>query len=408
MTRPAPASVDHTVPAAASQRTAVDPGRLHLKSHAEAAATIAQMHRTDRGFLSRPHFFYLLYLAAIAAAVLRWDLALSAIAAVLAADWTTFMLRRRRALQGAERNPLRLHTSADSAAVDAAYIAQGRQQPTMADWIATARVAAGRPQRPDPDGRAGRPAGPPHGLAPPSPAREPAPPADDPRYLDIARVERALAPRPAVVVDVGANDGCARWQYGIGQDGLFVGIDISLQLLQRLRARLPDQGALLADGGALPLRTGCVDFLFCTETLEHLPEPLAAVAEFRRALRPGGRLMIQSPNAHRLRNLNVFHVLTLLAGLAFDRVLLKKTVHENTWHNAATYHWDFSRRDYQRMAAGPGWRIVALTGRGFFVPRSLLLRSARLERWKERVLASTPVVRYFGEDLVLIAERVAE
>jgi SAM-dependent methyltransferase len=45
----------------------------------------------------------------------------------------------------------------------------------------------------------------------------------------------------------------------------------------------------------LPFRDGSLDVVVSTETLEHLTEPGAFLAEVRRVLRPGGRLFLTAP-----------------------------------------------------------------------------------------------------------------
>lgn len=49
------------------------------------------------------------------------------------------------------------------------------------------------------------------------------------------------------------------------------------------------------DACDLPLRTGGVDTILCTEVLEHLADPERAIAEFARILRPGGTLITTAP-----------------------------------------------------------------------------------------------------------------
>lgn len=46
---------------------------------------------------------------------------------------------------------------------------------------------------------------------------------------------------------------------------------------------------------AIPESDNSFDCIMCIEVLEHLPEPLAAVKEFYRLLRPGGKLIITAP-----------------------------------------------------------------------------------------------------------------
>jgi arsenite methyltransferase len=54
----------------------------------------------------------------------------------------------------------------------------------------------------------------------------------------------------------------------------------------------------LADGLALPLPDGSLDAVFANMYLHHIPEPLAAIRELARVLRPGGRLVITDMDAH--------------------------------------------------------------------------------------------------------------
>ena len=61
-----------------------------------------------------------------------------------------------------------------------------------------------------------------------------------------------------------------------------------------------------------------------------------------------------------------------------------------------------------RMVAGRGARILSLTSRGFFVPRSILRGSVSAFRAKERLFHALPNFRWFGKDLVLIVEKKGE
>ncbi|MDR7519551.1 MAG: class I SAM-dependent methyltransferase [Armatimonadota bacterium] len=47
----------------------------------------------------------------------------------------------------------------------------------------------------------------------------------------------------------------------------------------------------------LPYGDGTFDLVWCSEVLEHLDAPAAAVAEFRRVLKPGGLLVLTTPNS---------------------------------------------------------------------------------------------------------------
>lgn len=51
----------------------------------------------------------------------------------------------------------------------------------------------------------------------------------------------------------------------------------------------------LSDITCLPVPDGAFDAVLCTEVLEHVPEPLAALRELSRVLRPGGWLFLSAP-----------------------------------------------------------------------------------------------------------------
>jgi 2-polyprenyl-3-methyl-5-hydroxy-6-metoxy-1,4-benzoquinol methylase len=53
---------------------------------------------------------------------------------------------------------------------------------------------------------------------------------------------------------------------------------------------------MVADIHALAHSTATFDTVICCETIEHLPRPQAALAEIARVLKPGGRLLLTTPN----------------------------------------------------------------------------------------------------------------
>ena len=79
-------------------------------------------------------------------------------------------------------------------------------------------------------------------------------------------------------------------------------LDADPGLLSRTIARadalgIADLEPLQADFNAtLPLDDASLDFAYCSEVLEHLPDPDAFLAEARRVMRPGGHFLITTPN----------------------------------------------------------------------------------------------------------------
>jgi SAM-dependent methyltransferase len=71
-----------------------------------------------------------------------------------------------------------------------------------------------------------------------------------------------------------------------------VGVDPSPLFVERARARRPDLRFEVGDGRDLPFEDAGFDTVVFSTTLCHIPGPELALAEARRLLRPGGRLLV--------------------------------------------------------------------------------------------------------------------
>jgi SAM-dependent methyltransferase len=110
------------------------------------------------------------------------------------------------------------------------------------------------------------------------------------------------AGRRITVVDVGCGDGtCTQVARAVcdrtpNASVDITGLDWSAEALRRARAlEIPVARASVTDVG-LPLATAGVDVVIMSELIEHLVDPDSALDELRRVLRPGGTLLLSTPN----------------------------------------------------------------------------------------------------------------
>jgi 2-polyprenyl-6-hydroxyphenyl methylase/3-demethylubiquinone-9 3-methyltransferase len=97
------------------------------------------------------------------------------------------------------------------------------------------------------------------------------------------------------VLDLGCGDGAFAAEL-IAAGCTVVAVDVAEEALRRTRARIPGVDARLApEGGPLPLDEDAVDVVWMGETLEHAADVVGLLAEVRRVLRWGGRLLVTTP-----------------------------------------------------------------------------------------------------------------
>jgi SAM-dependent methyltransferase len=91
-----------------------------------------------------------------------------------------------------------------------------------------------------------------------------------------------------------------------------IGVDVAESALERARENVPGCDVRLIEAdGVLPVAHGSLDLVWCSETIEHVPDALELLQEARRVLKPGGRLLLTTPSHSWTRRV-------ALAALRFD------------------------------------------------------------------------------------------
>jgi SAM-dependent methyltransferase len=130
------------------------------------------------------------------------------------------------------------------------------------------------------------------------------------------------------IVDAGC--GLQPFRHMFPRDIRYVGLD-SVDSKTHFGYEAPD--TLYYSGNVWPLADQSYDFILCTETLEHVPEPSLFLNEAFRVLRPGGTLLLTIPFSAR-------------------------------WHFIPYDYWRFTPSGLDQMLKKSGFQPVQVLSRG--------------------------------------------
>jgi SAM-dependent methyltransferase len=184
---------------------------------------------------------------------------------------------------------------------------------------------------------------------------------------------------PQRIVDVGCGDGSATYLVRqLDRRNTVVGVDWSATALAQARAR----GLLVVQSGVesagLPLPDCCADVVIMSELIEHLVDTDAAVDEARRVLRPGGVLLLSTPNLAAWFNRG-------LVGLGIQPVFSEvslRGIYGRPGHEVVGHLRLFTRRALVEFLTARGFRCERVRGAPFHdVPRPLRPLDRSLSHW---------------------------
>lgn len=79
-------------------------------------------------------------------------------------------------------------------------------------------------------------------------------------------------------------------------------VDLDEAAMHKMAAEAPEYRWVTGDAASLPFEDGSFDAVYAGEIIEHLPDPRSGFAEWLRVLKPGGVIILSTPNQHRLMN----------------------------------------------------------------------------------------------------------
>jgi uncharacterized protein YbaR (Trm112 family)/SAM-dependent methyltransferase len=181
--------------------------------------------------------------------------------------------------------------------------------------------------------------------------------------------QAAAARRRLRILDVGCGDGAATALLAERAHGhTVVGADWSQMALERARRRGLTLLRASLDGCGLPIPDQSLDVVVFSEVIEHLVDTDAALDELVRVLRPGGSLLLSTPNLAAWFNRGL-----LLAGVqpVFTEVSLKR-IYGRPGHEVVGHLRVFTRAALLGLLRGHGLDVVAVRGAAYHdTPRLL-------------------------------------
>jgi ubiquinone/menaquinone biosynthesis C-methylase UbiE len=184
----------------------------------------------------------------------------------------------------------------------------------------------------------------------------------------LCRVLKTVA-GAAVIVDIGCGDGLATsLAADLNPGHQFVGIDWSADALRQARARGLALVRAGVEGADLPLASASADAVIMSEVIEHLVDPDSALDEAFRILKPGGSLLLSTPNlaAWYNRGLLAFGVQPM-----FSEVSLRG-VFGRPGRQVAGHLRMFTRRALTGLLVSRGFDLIKVEGARYHdVPRPL-------------------------------------
>ncbi len=184
----------------------------------------------------------------------------------------------------------------------------------------------------------------------------------------LAAVLRTVA-GPAVIVDIGCGDGlAAKVAAQLNPGHQFVGIDWSADALRQARAHGLALIRAGVEGSGLPLVSASADVVIMSEVIEHLVDTDSALDEAFRILKPGGSLLLSTPNLAAWYNRGL---LALGVQPVFSEVSLRGVFGRPGSQVAGHLHM-FTRRALTGLLGARGFDSIKVEGARYHdVPRPL-------------------------------------
>lgn len=121
------------------------------------------------------------------------------------------------------------------------------------------------------------------------------------RMFALAGLKHQLPAGPLLDVGCGAGPGL---RYIAGRGAAAFGADASIYALRQAAELLPGQGLVQSDAMApFPFADATFGLVLGNEIIEHLPDGIVFLRECLRVLRPGGMILLTTPNLWDIRRL---------------------------------------------------------------------------------------------------------
>lgn len=169
----------------------------------------------------------------------------------------------------------------------------------------------------------------------------------------------ALDLRPGErVLDVGAGTGVSTEE--LARSGAYaVGVDISLGMLRTGRRARPHVPLLAGDALRLPFPDGAFDAVTISFALRNVVDPQAALREFARVTRPGGRLVVCEFSHPTNRLFRAVYLSYLLRWLPAAARFVSSNPDAYVYLMESIRAWPDQAALAERISAAGGWGRVA-------------------------------------------------